>query len=289
MPVPPNVDDFAKVNFVANYFLHGCTPPMHLFVQTAREPAFELGLMFLVPDLTDIGQAVFDPKKGRRRSPGRHGRKKRRFPAFPDPSEMVGQKASGVLNPHNALNFGPINKVFRIWNAYEAVAITAAVLEGITDIGYQGLLGVLTIDPNHCQAFGRLVKHTEIFQTEGGVGPYFQPVQLEVLDTVTGFNQTQWGCSSPFGGFNVHFRIVVRNGRSDITWTGRAALVTGSNEVRGLSRLVTLYPGEQVTLECSGDFEKLEWANWGMAEHNGFCDVLHAECLAFDHVDIPWW
>lgn len=288
MARPPNIEALGKLNFITNYFLAGCTPPFFLFCEFAREPAKDLLLLFLLPDLTDIGQAIFDPKAGRRRKPGRHGRKRRRGGGFPDPSDLIGQRVRSVVNPHNALQFGPVNFAFRIWNRYEAVAITAAIIEGLSDTAYQGILGVLDIKPDHCTEFARLVRNDDIPELQGAIGPPIWPVRVRDVVTNTGFTTSQYTCMAMNGPYIVHFTCTIRFDGAD--GVGQASLALGpiGGPIRATSRIARLNWGESVTLTVSAAFEAGEACEWGLADRNFFMTTLGREVVAFSKVGIPW-
>lgn len=288
MPRPPNIDAIGKLNFITNYILHGCEPPSFLFIECAQEPAQDLLMLFLVPDFVDIGQAVFDPKAGRKRKPARHGRKKPGRRGFPDPSDVVGQRARGALNPHNALDFGPVNKAFRIWNKYEALAITVAVVEGVTDVGYSGLLGMLTIEPNRCEQFSRLVRRSNEPELGGAVGPPIWPIFAQVVEANQGFNSTTVTAMNQFQAFVIHLRMVVMNNSFEEYIECAAALGAVGGAIKGQSAVRTIAQGETVTLNCSADFEAFETCEWGLSERFGNALVISCEVVAFGKADIPW-
>lgn len=288
MPQPPDIPDFAKINFVTNYALLGCEPPVDLFVQFAKEPAKDLALLFLLPDLVDIGQAIFDPKAGRKRKPGRHGRKKRRLPGLPDTSDLIGQRARAVLNPHNALKFGPVNFMFRIWNRFELVSFTAAVIEGVTDIGYEGLLGVLSANPNFCREFARLVRTAPEPFTDGGVGPIPAPMQITELQHSEGFSSTPWECVSSRGPFVVALQVTIMN--TSETRTIRTTMGLWGDGPGPIDETPSreLAPGQTRTFEVWGKAKKNEVVRWGPGEREGYFLVLEANLVAFSEADVPW-
>lgn len=288
MPRPPDIDALGKLNFVVNYFLHGCTPPIFLFCQFAQEPAKDMLLMFLLPDLTDIGQAVFDPQHGRRRKPGRHGRKKRRGGGFPDPSDLIGQRVRGVINPHNALKFGPVNWAFRIWNRVEAVNFTCAVIEGLADTAYSGLLGVLETDPFHCKEFARMVRTDTVPQLGGGAGPPIWPIAVSDLEASTGFTSTQFQCRAFKGAYVVHFSCTLEYAGFDFAGEVSVALGVVGGVRREISQVATLNFGDTITLEVSMDFEEGEAAEWGLGNRFGFFTCVSRQVVAFGKADIPW-
>lgn len=288
MPRPPDIDDFAKINFVTNALMAGCNAPAHLFFECAREPLGRLAMLFLLPDLMDIGQAIFDPKGGRRRKPGRHGRKSGRGPGFPDVSDMVGQRARGVLNPHNALSFGPVNKAFRIFNAYEGFAITVALLEGVTEVGYGGLLGVLTLDPNQCSDFGRLVKRKSAPEFGGGIGVGLDPIVIDVIEAQKEIGTWLYGCSHPSSSIHVNMVMRIRNNNFGRPASYACALGDAEGNVLVESNRQTLLPLETGEFTVEATFGANVAATWGVGHRTGFYDVMSAEIVAFEKQGIPW-
>lgn len=288
MARPPDIDALGKLNFVVNYFLAGCTPPVFLFCEFAKEPAKDMLLMFLLPDLTDIGQAIFDPQHGRRRRPGRHGRKKRRGGGFPDPSDLIGQRVRGVVNPYNALKFGPVNWAFRIWNRFEAVNFTCAIIEGLADTAYSGILGVLESDPYQCTEFPRLVRTDTTPELNGGAGPPVWPVSVEHIETASGFATTRYTCQAFDGPYIVHFTCTLRNGSFDPTDEVSVALGVVGGGGRVTSDVVKLSQGQTVTLTVSKSFEAGQTCEWGLGTRSGFFTCLDRQVVAFGKSGIPW-
>lgn len=288
MPRPPDLDALGKLNFVTNYFLAGCTPPVFLFCEFAQEPAKDMLMMFLLPDLTDIGQAIFDPQHGRRRKPGRHGRKKRRIGGFPDPSDLIGQRARGVVNPHNALKFGPVNWAFRIWNRFEAVAFTCAIIEGLADTAFQGILGVLETDPYMCTEFARLVRSDTVPELAGGAGPPVWPIRVSKLEHASGFFTTEYTCQAFDGPYTVHFTCTLRYDGFDGVARTSVALATVGGGGRVTSQVANLAHGETITLTVSKSFEAGQRCEWGIGTRFLFVTCLSREVVAFAEKGIPW-
>ncbi len=288
MPQPPQLQAFDDMKFITNYFLAGCSPPMHLFVEFSQEPAIDLAMIILVPEFEDIAQAIFDPKKGRRRKPARHGRKRKRRLKFPSTDDLIGQRVRGRLNPGNVLNIGLFRRAFPILNFYEGLNFAAAVIEGTTDIGYEALWGILEADPFHCKEFARLAKEDNDFQTVGGVGPPLQPVNIDIVQFNSGFNHTRTSGQCRNFPCRVNFTAFVMNNRSDISAYGALALQnTDTGEiVKGAS--FELGPGESKGLEVTGTYDVDEWFAWGFADMNGFVDVYQRNILAFRDDKMPW-
>lgn len=288
MPKPPEFDFFTDMKFITNYILAGCDPPFDLLVEFSQEPAEDLLMLFLMPDLVDIGQAIFEPKGGRRRKPARHGRKRRRGKGMPDPSDMIGQRIRAVVNPHDVVTFGPLVKAFRIWNVYELFNITVAVIDGISDIGFESLWGILNADPSHCNNLNRLAAHEESQFSIGGVGPYFQPIGLTQLDFNKGFARTSYSCRLDTGNVKINLAATIRNERNDIRFKGCLALRNRSTGEHAESGRVDLGPNENARLEVNMFAEDPTWIDWGMTALDGFCDVYGAAVLAYDRHGIPF-
>lgn len=288
MARPADIDALGKLNFVTNYFLAGCTPPLFLFCEFAKEPAKDLAMLFLLPDLTDIGQAIFDPKAGRRRKPGRHGRKKRRGVSIPDPSDLIGQRVRSVVNPYNALQFGPVNFAFRVWNRFELISFTAAIIEGLADTFFEGILGVLDSDPWMCTEFARLVKYDHDDELAGGAGPPVFPVRVKHIEVASGFGTSDYTCIAYEGAYIVHFTCTVWYGGfdGDIDMSIALGVVGGGGRVT--SNVVRMSQGETVTLTVSKTYKAGETCEWGLGTRSGFVICKDRQIVAFSKKGIPW-
>lgn len=131
---------------------------MGLLVEFAKEPAGELALLFILPDASDIAQAIFDPRQGRRRKPARRGRKRPKPRGLPDPSDIIGNKISASADPYGGLKVGPQKYFFPILNVYEGLTFGLAIVEGLTDIGFEAFLGALTVDASQCKQIARCMR-----------------------------------------------------------------------------------------------------------------------------------
>ena len=155
MPVPPDLDEISEINFVTQAVLAGCSPADGLIFELAKEPLKDLALLLFLPDAFDIGQAIFDPRRGRRRRPGRKGRKSRRGFGFPDVSDLIGNKIRSFANPQAVTRIGFKRFFWAGLGAYEAANFSVAIVEGITDVGFESLHGYFTLRPNECMEFAR--------------------------------------------------------------------------------------------------------------------------------------
>lgn len=290
MPRPPKHDGADELKFVTNYFLAGCSPPFQLVVDFSNEPNKDLLLLILAPDLDDIAQTILDPRKGRKRKPARHGKKRTKGPGIPDTSELIGAKARGVINPHNALNFKPLRRLFAIWNVYEGINFTAALIDGITDVGYETLWGILDVQTTHCYEFGRLARHSDVDQFSGGVGPVPQPVSAEIVDFSSQFVSTNWTCRCLTGPYSVSVSMELYNPSSTETVEMTVALARVGGGKLEQSYRASISPGGSASLNCSQDFDAGETCEWGLGSRNGFVRVTECSVLGYaqQNFPLPW-
>lgn len=288
MPKPPNPSAFDQLNFIVNYYLIGCTPDFWLFIEFAKEPAEDLLLLLLLPDLEDIGQAIFEPKKGRKRKPGRHGRKKRRGIGIPDTSDIIGQKARGAINPADVFKYSPVRRVFPLYNLVEGVNFGAAVVEGVTDTFYQGHLGNISVNRNDCQELDRIQRSDDTPQVQGGSGPPLDPILLRDLDFVRNFGSGNMFIRHDTKPYTVSFNMVVQPTQEDPDNHASAALGSGGTQIKYQGNRNDFAGLETRTLRINGDYEAGEVCNFGFGERFGFYRVLSASILAYTTADFPW-
>lgn len=290
MPRPPRHDGLDELKFVTNYFLQGCVPPMQLVVDFSQEPGTDLLCLILAPDLEDIAQEILDPKKGRKRKPGRHGRKRNRKVGIPDTSELIGQKARGVINPGNVLAGTPLRRIFPILNAYEGINFTAAVLDGITDVGYETLWGILDVQSTHCYEFARLARHNSNEQFSGGVGPIPEPVNCDVVDFGANFLSSDYTATCVGSDWQLSFAMEVEN-PSEVAIVEMSACIQrlgGGKRIE--SYKATIPPKGSASLNVAQSFDAGETGVWGLGSRVGFVNVKKASVLAWGKAGypLPW-
>lgn len=288
MPKPPNPTFFDKVNFITNYALLGCTPPFFLFIECAQEPAQDLLLLLIAPDLEDIGQAIFEPKKGRRRNPGRHGRKKGRGLKFPDTSEMIGQRVRGIINPGDVIRLSPLRYLFPLLNIYEGINFFAAVMEGVTDVFFEGILGVISIDRNNCKDLGRFVREIGEPLLAGGAGAPFFPVEHRIPIAERDFPNSQIIAFNRNKDSTVHLAMTLRPTSPVAGAEVCLALATTDGRIRYQSRTHRFAGTESVTLDVTGDFRKGETFSWGLGPRNGFFLCTSGRVFGYTLAELPW-
>lgn len=288
MPRIPNPNEFSQINFITNYFLMGCSPPTAAFFEFAKEPAKDLAFLLLAPDLQDIGQEAIDPRKGRRRNPGRHGRKSRRFRGLPDTSALIGQRLNRSANIGAAIRLTPLRWILPLYNIYEGVAFSVAVLEGVTDIFYTGILGVVTIDDNECNDLDRFRRESDRVITAGGATPPIDSIRVDRLVNNKGFMQTNRTCMNVSDKYIVTFAVTLQAINPQDDYEVSVALGPSAFDRRYQSRVRATPDDRIITLDVAGEFEAGEQCIWGLGKKKGFFRILAANVLGYSVADWPW-
>jgi len=273
----PQWKDLTAVNFVTEAFLVGCTPNIGLFLEFAKEPAQDLLLFFLLPDAFDIGQAIFEPKRGRRTKPARHGRKRRRGAGIPDVNDLIGGKVRAVANPYNAIRLTPFRYLFPILNIYEGINFGVAVIEGLTDVVYSGMLGALLMRPNNCRELGRYYAYmpsesTESFNTTVAVSPTVLNVN---------FDNSLWTCRYPLSDYYIGFQCEIMPSAPGDVLDVQPVLKNLDGEIIHSGGVSTIRHGTWTTITVGGDFPEDEWCEWGVSGTGGFLKMREKMVLAF--------
>jgi len=92
MPRVPEFGGFTDLRFITNYYLTGCSAPFELVLELSKEPTGDLLLLFIGFDEEEWFQEIFQPGRGRRRTPSRKGRKRRRGFGIPDWNAYLANK-----------------------------------------------------------------------------------------------------------------------------------------------------------------------------------------------------
>lgn len=282
MPRPPRIDDLDKISFVTNYFLQGCKPPYSLIVEFSQKPAKAAWLMILGVDLGDIMKAWLRPSRGRRRTPRRHGRKRPNGLRNLDVNELLGGDARRRFGPYPGIDLPGSRMLFRITDQIDNVNWSAAVLSGLTDIGFETLHGILSAHPEHCpgMAFVNAVKY--IPQDIIGVAPPTLPIGWDEIESKQNFEGPVPFAMTTFQeDFSVAAEIHVR-GDFDRDTVG---LFFNLNQVGGAeiarSNVATLSPGQEITLTLSGEVPAGEFVYIGRTVVQGSIQIQHGSILGF--------
>lgn len=284
MPKPPQFDGFFDLKFITNYLLAGCEAPFDLIVDFSQEPLKDVALLFLEPDISDIVQGIFQPRNERHRKSARHGKKRARSRGIPDPNDLIANKIRGRINPYDALNFGPLRKVFRLWNVYEGINFTAAVADGITDVGFETLWGIINVNADKCYDFPRISRRQSSYQIAGGAGPYFQTSGMGVLEFNRGFQDQAFLTRCPSSPYQIGVSATIV-GRDEFEPVhGRLALAHSGSDVVAESGRFSLDYGEALHIDISYAAEQNELISWGFSDRDGFWGITEFRAFAFAQV-----
>lgn len=150
MPRPPSPDIVDQVKFITNYWWQGCEAPFSLIVEFSQEPVGDLFVLLLGLDMQDIVKAWLRPGRERMRKPARHGRKRPRAGFSLDPNEYLGSRPRAKADIYPGLDLPGARALFKITDVADRVNMTAAVVEGIGDVGFQTLWGIISLNPDYC-------------------------------------------------------------------------------------------------------------------------------------------
>ena len=290
MPRKSGINIFDQINFITNFIVAGCGPKRDLIIELQTEAAKDLLLILLGLDMQDVVQGFFDPRRGRNTKPGRHGRKRPSRFKFPDISDEVGKRVSIPEIGENFRKLPGGRYVLPGINAVEFVAIFAVVTEGIGDIVFDNVMGVLQLNPDYCTEFARFQRSVE------GGGPIIvpgggnQPVQFWDLDHAVGFgtNPASATClvsryaysasatmvgTGPRGNWITLDMVIISNTRGVIARAGERVVQSGEvseftvsasadqNEFLSTSWVVSGGTGEQLSGTVIG-YGQHEWLDW---------------------------
>lgn len=283
----PKAPDFSFINsfaYISNYYLAGCFQPRWLVVDFVKEPALDLLLLFLIPDVEDIAQAIVDPRKAHNEKKGRHGTRRRAGFGIPDISELIGESVRAEVNPNGFWNISPTRKLFEIWNRYELVTFTYAIVDGVTDIWFANLYGMATVYPEHCVEFPRLARTTNFQNTVAGAGPPMTPVGLEVERFNTDFGDGVFGTTTDAGKWTITAKITVQALSIGTTVFGSLAFGHDSFDIVDESQYWELETGEIAHRELTYQADADEFIGWGISNRVGAVKVLDFELIAFKDI-----
>lgn len=281
MPRPPEHENFFGLRFITNVMFAGCSIPYDIIVEFSEEPSLDLLLLIAGLDTFDIVQGMFEPIKGRRRKPGRHGRKRPRFRGIPDVNEAIGRR----LVPEEigrALNkLSPYRIAFRMFNAYEGVNFAAAVAELSTNAAVAGIWGAFYMRHDTCQNLPRLSRGNPGPLTVGGVGPDWHPVNCYQRDFNNGFFDGNFNTSTGASNYGIGFRVTAFNTSSTDTKTITLRLSDPIGPTYAQSSTIEVPPRGLRDLNVSTTVPAGRQCAWLIRVEGGFVQLQDVNVLAY--------
>lgn len=289
MPKPPEHENFFELKFITNYLLAGCAPPMDLILELSQEPLKDLGALLLIPDPLDIAQEMFAPRHGRRRKPGRHGRKRKWRPRLGDVDGLIGEYFHTTELSEAAMALPGARFAFRLLNFVEGINFGAALAEGVEDVAFETLWGVLEADHNQCLDFDRISRRADYNQIVGFPGPDHYPIGMPTLEFnhnfynnpfYTAYAPTNWGI-----GVSARFKNVGEVYGA----AGRLILNSSTRGVIAASQHIDLALNSDAMLSVSAVCEPGEDVGWYWAATGGRLECQRPRMLAYgEHGWLDW-
>lgn len=282
MPRPPRIDELDKVSFIVNYFAQGCEPPYKLFVEFSKAPLGDLFILLGGIDWQDILKSWLRPGGGRYRDPARHGKKKAGGRASFDINEYFGSRARARYGPYPGIKLPGAKAVFTVTDQLDRINFSAAVLEGLTDVGYDTLWGILSFHPEHCPGMGFVNAHNDEEQQILGVAPLNHPIFTPIVDSVQGFHVSTADAVTSLNGdftlcFDADFYAWSSGGGIGIAasiWSDQRGHIASGNHA-------DLDPGGRIHLSVSAEGKAGEWL-WAARDNvSGSLEITNATIFGF--------
>ena len=287
MPRAPDLPLEANLAYMVNYFLSGCGYPPYIFFDFVKEPALDLALLYLEPDLQDIVQGMVDPGSKRGKKKGRKGRPKSKSKGIPDISDLIGDYIGGKLGTGNLLNFGAGRFAFKLLNIYERITWTLAVVDGFSDLAFANLWALTQIDPDYCREFPQYHRYSTDLQSNTSSPDLFEQSILSGQDVVNQFFTTPVGARINSTHSSHVFQAAVQ------AWTlGNGIEIaaclrnetTNENKVGGSTYLDA---GEWGHVSVSATIDPGDTVVWGYITSGGIFMEGDRDCTGFGDLPPP--
>lgn len=281
MPRPPEHEDFFGLKFITNVMFAGCSIPYDVIIEFSEEPQHDLFMLIAGINAFDIVQGMFNPTKGRRRKPARHGRKRGRFRGIPDVNDEIGRRLVPV-EIRQALNrIGPYRIAFRLFNAYEGLNFAAAVAELSTQALVSGIWGAFMLDLDTCQNLPRASRSRPEELIIGGVGPEFWPMNLYIQDFENEMNSTGLFMRCSVSDWGVGMRATVFNPQVDDEIEVTFRLSDGGSVTWAESSPVTIAPRATADVNVHANIPSGQSAYWVGRSRGGRAYLYDSNALGF--------
>lgn len=276
---PPIVDTITKMRVILTGIVQRCEPPYVAYFEANRELPWQFLKMFAVIDLDDVAKDMIRPPGLRSQ---RHGRKGKRFideiPGLPDPSEKIGKR----LHAQELVDILPAGigrtGLFVISDLVDNLEFTPVLVDMVTDIGFDPIMGMVAADPNACPFFGRFLGQT-FGAVTGGAGPPWKAFGYQVfryahiVHSNSGFSYTipdgryvntfAARIRGLYGSTDVQLRMLDAEGGLHVIAESYVGHVTPDDTVTLMVTETTDGPAQirwEVRTETS--FVTVEWANF---------------------------
>lgn len=281
MPTPPQHGLYFRWNYVTNMLLTGCTPPTGLFLQFAKEPALRTLLLLVAPTMDDLVQGMFDPKKGRTRKPGRHGRKRPRPPGLPDIATETGKRLTPKEFVEAVHKFPGFRLFWTGLQVVEGINISAAVVEGVTDTVFDGMAGFFSLSDLVCQDFARYQRQSNRVFRVGAPQATYSPLFCEQVDFAHQFVTTPTTARLHSGPSAHSIAATFYNDNPQDQCRGWLVIRNRDTGAEVRTGKIVLDPGEAISVQCSIAVDAAHGVDWGWAAEYDNCLCLSAEAVGF--------
>lgn len=288
MPRTPSISAFSEINFVTRALLLGCEVPFGMFIELAKPALYRLAILLFVPDGFDIAQAIFDPRKGRRRKPSRKGRKRNRGAGFPDVSDIIGGTVDADIGLGTVIPIGPGRYFFTALNTAEAINISVAITEIISDISFPAFLGAFKVGQADCASFPAIHRSIETPQgifTGGGLPVAFP---FNTLNFNTGMLSNNVSIISPDEPFSTSMRVTATPDTGIAIASGYIQLIDQFGNILSESLPQTASAGQLVDFEVITGNDAGNATEWRWVTTQGKWRAINGDVLAFSTDLLPW-
>lgn len=282
MPRPPQLDELDELSFITNYFVQGCTIPPWAIAEFSRKPAKDAFLLMFMPDLADVVKGWLRPKHGRKRKPGRHGRKRPWRKINLDINDMIGSNAPGHGDIYPGIDLPGARMLFRLSDHWDNVAWTGAVISGLSDIGFETLHGFISSHPEYCPDYAFCNASNFDGEAMVGVAPWATPFGWTKIDSFQ-----NWEPPRPFVtgtvrsdytlGWSAEIEALSSGGTDDFALT----VIDQSGKELGRSNFWNGAKGDVITLACAAEVPEGEFVACARRTNSGSVYVRKMQLFGF--------
>jgi hypothetical protein len=264
MPMGPPIPDFIdRVNFIVRYFWDGCEAPFRLFVEFAGPPAGQAVALLIGLSWDDIAKGFFRPAGLRSKRHGRKGYKGgKRGWELPDPNDEIARRIPGQREFAGRPWGSPTFWAFEISDVADRVAFNLAIVDVVSDVTYQALLGIIEADQSNCPWMARGKSHVGHLThlTSGG---HWQNTGIPIIDYEYRLEMVEHGCELPGSAmYMVAMNMMCWQDWHIPSTTKIGLLSVNTGEIVGESPEITLGQDEAGGISCSAMMRGPDIVQW---------------------------